>query len=70
MLKKNHQNILVILNKLDYIKTGLENHITRQVTLQTLDIINKEFSQLKVMIKKINKIQIKLTKYLKKIIEE
>ena len=50
MLKKNHQSILLILNKLDYIKIGLENHITRQVTLKTLKIINKELGQLKMMI--------------------
>ena len=54
MLKKNHQSILVILNKLDYIKTEIENHITRQVTLKTLEVISRKLSQLKVMIETIN----------------
>ena len=52
MLKKNHQNILVILNKLDYIKTRLGNYTTRQTTFKTLETINKELSQLKVLIEK------------------
>ena len=56
MLKKYHQSIIMILNKLDYIKSGIENHITKQVTFKTLEVINKELSQLKVMIEKINKI--------------
>ena len=70
ILKKNRQSILVILNKLDYIKTGIENHIIRQGTLKSLEVINKELSQLKVMIEKVNKIQLELAKYLKKIIGE
>ena len=68
MLKKNHQNILLILNKLYYIKAGLENRITTQVTIKTFEIINKELSQLKEMIEKVNEIQLELSKHLKKII--
>ena len=44
MLKKKHKIILVILNKLDYTKTRLENHITRQVTLKILEVINKKLN--------------------------
>ena len=49
MLKKSHQSIFVILNKLDYTKTGIENHITTQVAFKTLEVINKELRQLKLI---------------------